>query len=452
MSYQSSIKKPLLKAASPLTRRPTEEPFSDRLAETDEADYAVQLRQAERFGHTFSAVNLEQAGRPLPGFLRRQLEASFGQDLSDVQIHVDDRAERIGANAVTQGTHIHLPAARYTPASAIGRQLIAHEVAHVVQQRLGKVRRPRAGELPINTEPGLEKEADVLGMKAARGEAAQVDGGRGSGSLSPAGAGPMAIQANGFKDEEEFRHATESHFPESFQKADGSPQSAVSKEEGLAGGWEVYERAKQGHGDAYIERLPDKRRLFPTGTKEEREKRQQLEEEGSLFKPPSRPGRKGGGMWSPQINDAWVLGHIHAGRDTRLLSSPTATNLWDYDANRPTATGRESLQLMSAGYQSLQGRKKQGLRSRVFFRAPRQDKDAPMAGIGDVDRARKFKQLQQVHQLGRQFASQKEQLNSLKKRYRASRTWDETDPSEVAEIMARTIAAQKEQEKQIITD
>lgn len=451
MSYHSRIRKPLLRATSPLARRPSEEPFLDRLAETRKAGYAAQLRQAERFGHTFSAVNVELAGRPLPGFLRSQLEGSFGQDLSDVRIHVDDRAERIGTNAVTQGTHIHLPAAKYTPASAVGRQLIAHEVAHVVQQRLGKVRRPRAGEVPINTEAGLEKEADVLGTKAARGEPAQVDGGLGSGSLSPAGAGPSAIQANGFSDKEEFKRATESHFPERFQKAGGSRQSAVRKEEGLSGGWEVYQRANQGRGDAYIERLPDKQRLFPARTKEEKEKKQRLEEQGSLFKPPSRSGRKGG-MWSPQINDAWVLGHIHAGRNTRLLSPPTATNLWDYGANRPTATGRESLQLTSAGYQPLEGGKRQGLQSRVFFQAPELNEDAPMAGIGDVDRVRKFKQLQQVHELGQGFTSQKEQLDSLKERYQASKSWDETDSGEVAEIMARAIAAQEEQEKEIITD
>ena len=73
------------------------------------------------------------------------LANEFGQrlehDFSNVRIHTDARAalsaHDLDADAYTVGHHLVFAGGRYAPASAPGRQLIAHELAHVVQQRAG---------------------------------------------------------------------------------------------------------------------------------------------------------------------------------------------------------------------------------------------------------------------------------------------------------------------------
>jgi hypothetical protein len=61
-----------------------------------------------------------------------------GFDFSNVRIHADARAaqaaERVGAHAFTLGSDIVFGPGEYRPASDSGRRLLAHELAHVVQQ------------------------------------------------------------------------------------------------------------------------------------------------------------------------------------------------------------------------------------------------------------------------------------------------------------------------------
>jgi hypothetical protein len=77
-------------------------------------------------------------GRPLPSELRERFGPQLGYDLADVRIHSDERAARtaarLNANAFTYGRHLVFGRGRYQPDSAPGRRLLAHELAHVVQQ------------------------------------------------------------------------------------------------------------------------------------------------------------------------------------------------------------------------------------------------------------------------------------------------------------------------------
>lgn len=81
---------------------------------------------------------LRAPGRPLDAATREYFAARFGHDFSQVQIHADDlaanSAKEIGAQAYTVGAHIAFGAGRYSPESGEGRRLLAHELAHVVQQ------------------------------------------------------------------------------------------------------------------------------------------------------------------------------------------------------------------------------------------------------------------------------------------------------------------------------
>jgi len=84
-----------------------------------------------------------RGGRPLPGALRSDMEQRLGQDFSDVRIHTDHHAHiaarSIAADAFTSGRHIAFAAGRYAPTTPNGRQMLAHELTHVVQQRTGPV-------------------------------------------------------------------------------------------------------------------------------------------------------------------------------------------------------------------------------------------------------------------------------------------------------------------------
>lgn len=90
---------------------------------------------------------LDSPGRPLDPRTRRAMEARFGRDFSGVRIHDDMRAaetaEGIDAAAFTVGEDIAFAPGRFDPSTAEGRQLLAHELAHVVQQ--GEYERVDAG-------------------------------------------------------------------------------------------------------------------------------------------------------------------------------------------------------------------------------------------------------------------------------------------------------------------
>lgn len=79
------------------------------------------------------------SGQPLCASERNFFEPRFSQDFSDVRIHNDasaaDSARSLNALAYTAGRHIVFAAGHYQPDSSDGRQLLAHELTHVIQQK-----------------------------------------------------------------------------------------------------------------------------------------------------------------------------------------------------------------------------------------------------------------------------------------------------------------------------
>ena len=80
-------------------------------------------------------------GQPLPDDIRTSMESAIGADFSAVKVHADDGAGQmsrdLGARAFTHGTDIYFGANTYRPQTTSGRRLLAHELAHVVQQSGG---------------------------------------------------------------------------------------------------------------------------------------------------------------------------------------------------------------------------------------------------------------------------------------------------------------------------
>lgn len=81
---------------------------------------------------------LQRPGRPLDAAIRGDMESRFGYDFSPVRVHTDPAASQssraLNARAYTVGTHIVFGANQYAPATGQGKRLLAHELAHVVQQ------------------------------------------------------------------------------------------------------------------------------------------------------------------------------------------------------------------------------------------------------------------------------------------------------------------------------
>jgi len=112
------------------------------------------------------------SGSPLESGIRAPMETAFGHDFARVRVHTDAKAASLSATlnarAFTVGSDIAFGRGEYQPGTLIGDALLAHELAHVVQQGEAK---PAAAPMLMG-EAGsnaLEEEADqsALGALAA---------------------------------------------------------------------------------------------------------------------------------------------------------------------------------------------------------------------------------------------------------------------------------------------
>lgn len=96
-------------------------------------------------GHAAVAPELEAAiqrardsGQSLGSGVRAQMESAFGADFSGVRVHTDAKADTLSralnARAFTVGQDIFFRKGEYTPSSPSGREILSHELTHVVQQ------------------------------------------------------------------------------------------------------------------------------------------------------------------------------------------------------------------------------------------------------------------------------------------------------------------------------
>ncbi len=80
-------------------------------------------------------------GLPMPDSVRSYFEPRLGRDLGDVRLHTGSEAAQLSrslqARAFTVGREVFFGAGEYAPQTVEGKRLIAHELAHVLQQRSG---------------------------------------------------------------------------------------------------------------------------------------------------------------------------------------------------------------------------------------------------------------------------------------------------------------------------
>jgi hypothetical protein len=106
---------------------------------------------ASRAGLT-SAVLPAGGGRTLDASVRLAMEPRFAASFESVRVHNGASAaafaQRFAARAYTVGEHVVFGAGEYQPHGETGRRLIAHELAHVVQQRGGSSSGARVQRTP----------------------------------------------------------------------------------------------------------------------------------------------------------------------------------------------------------------------------------------------------------------------------------------------------------------
>jgi hypothetical protein len=155
-----------------------------------------RLRRSSRDGAASPMVPqlvhdvLATPGRPLEPATRNWMEPRFGSDFSRVRVHDDGHAaasaRAVGALAYAVGSHVVFDTQQYAPGTPAGRHLLAHELAHTLQD-------PGAGGLHASLaigQPGDASEiaADRAADAVARGERV---------SVAPSGGGVMRRQMRG---------------------------------------------------------------------------------------------------------------------------------------------------------------------------------------------------------------------------------------------------------------
>jgi hypothetical protein len=116
-----------------------------KCAPCEEEEKQLQRKEQRRDSNSQTnappSVNeaLGSAGRPLEATTRSFMELRFGHDFHDVRVHdgaqADATAKSLNALAFTVGRQVVFRSGYYIPHSADGQRLLAHELAHVVQQR-----------------------------------------------------------------------------------------------------------------------------------------------------------------------------------------------------------------------------------------------------------------------------------------------------------------------------
>jgi hypothetical protein len=117
-------------------------------------------------------------GQPLEQSVRVAMERRLGHDLGSVRVHADAAAgasaRSVNADAYTVGEDVVFQSHAYRPHTAAGRRMLAHELAHVIQQRAGPVGGvPAPGGIKLS-EPSdaFEREAERVAERAAGGSGA----------------------------------------------------------------------------------------------------------------------------------------------------------------------------------------------------------------------------------------------------------------------------------------
>jgi len=141
---------------------------------------AVQRLLAQRRGDgafelddtTANRINSARSGgQALDRQVQDEMGSALGHDFSHVRVHISGEADalnqQLSAKAFATGSDLFFREGAYNPGSSSGKELLAHELTHVVQQSSGAV--SGGGKMTVNA-PGdrFEQEADAVANAVSR--------------------------------------------------------------------------------------------------------------------------------------------------------------------------------------------------------------------------------------------------------------------------------------------
>ena len=150
---------PALKASGLIQRIPCPSPDEEVQEEEEEAVTETSVSDsvpsttnpAEREEPAFQGFSdriqaaLSSSGKELPAMVRKDMGERMGTDFSKVRIHTDSEAARLSsaldAHAFTYGSHIFFNRGKFDTGSREGLYVLAHELAHTIQQNAQMIRR-----------------------------------------------------------------------------------------------------------------------------------------------------------------------------------------------------------------------------------------------------------------------------------------------------------------------
>ena len=156
------------KTITPSQTKEKKDKNSQKLSINDNRSNALEITHLQNdvndSSNTQSITQLQEKvdnSTGMPDDLKKGVENLSGHDMSDVKVHYNsDKPAQLQAHAYARGTDIHI---------APGQEKhLPHEAWHVVQQKQGRVQptMQMKGNVNVNDDAGLEKEADVMGQKA----------------------------------------------------------------------------------------------------------------------------------------------------------------------------------------------------------------------------------------------------------------------------------------------
>ena len=117
---------------------------------------------------------LRSPGQLLDAQTRAFMEPRFGHNFSQVRMHTDARAAEsahaVNALAYTLGKNVVFGAGQYVQEKVSGKQLLAHELTHVVQQSGSAYNGQPMMRMEGSTEDRLEKDADIQAKRVIQGQ------------------------------------------------------------------------------------------------------------------------------------------------------------------------------------------------------------------------------------------------------------------------------------------
>ncbi|MEM7186251.1 MAG: DUF4157 domain-containing protein [Bacteroidota bacterium] len=137
-------------------------PMASHIIQLQAMANASAIRQFPLQHKQKEGASTTAGGNGLPSYLKSGIQAMSGYSMDDVTVHYNsNKPAQLNAHAHAQGTNIHLGSGQ--------EKHLPHEAWHVVQQKQGRVKPTiqMKGGVPVNDDQALEKEADVMGAKAA---------------------------------------------------------------------------------------------------------------------------------------------------------------------------------------------------------------------------------------------------------------------------------------------